>query len=106
VRRKRFRLLFRHGSALKSMAKLGPLAFGPKCPSCGFSQTSGMIPAHRDAIVAVTGRQPEELEYVCHCGDAKAPPADHVYVPLPGENAIAMDRETHRRLHEGRSPHV
>lgn len=59
--------IFHHGSALKSMAKLGDRAFGPKCPSCGFPQTDYMASVHREAVEAVTGKRVEDLRYICRC---------------------------------------
>jgi hypothetical protein len=59
---------------MKAMAALGPAAFGPPCPTCGRPMTRWMIDSHREAVEAVTGRSPEELDYVCRCP-----------VPEPGE---------------------
>lgn len=65
---------------MKSMAALGPAAFGPPCPNCGKPMTRWMIEAHRAAIFAVTGRSPEELDYVCVC-----PPDEDAVTLAPPE---------------------
>lgn len=61
------RLLLEHGSTLKSMALLGPAAFGPRCELCGMPQTRYMLARHREAAEAVTGKRIEDLQFICRC---------------------------------------
>jgi hypothetical protein len=57
----------------KSMALLGPAAFGPPCPDCGGRQIEFMLPRHRaysDKISMRTNGKPlAECVGMCRCAE-------------------------------------
>jgi hypothetical protein len=69
----RLRALLRYRAALRRMARLGQDSFGPPCIECGLPRTEWMPDDFRKAIVAITGKRPEDLRYVCRC-PRKGPP--------------------------------